>query len=495
MIASLTSGRDSLDALRERYLQFLIPFLWVNVVLVIAAALFRDGVSWLAAGGLAIALAAVPTAQRMMGATPVAVGTTVGVSLAGLVALLVYAFTWSGGGMALQIDMHMYFFAALAICAGLVDWRPLLAFTGVVAVHHLVLTFVMPSAVFPDGASLLRVVLHAVILVAQFLTLVWLTQTLKSTFAIAEDSRAAAEKALAEGEAARLEQTRTDAASLEAANRRTQDSQQFSRRVAEILGHLERQVQAVTQRAHGLQTEAQTARQSVSRLTDSLGHADGSMSEMTQAADELDRSVREIGTLVSQMSSVVSSATATAQVSNQKVASLAEAATKIGAVVSLIQDIAEQTNLLALNATIEAARAGEMGKGFAVVAAEVKTLATQTAKATEDISAQIGAIQLSTGDAVQSIEEITRTITSMDGNARSIALAIDAQARATGRISGGMGAVQSTTDTVRGVAGDMHKVVDSSAKVAADVTTAASELQKSIGDLGRDVSAFATRAA
>jgi methyl-accepting chemotaxis protein len=495
MTPSTIPNNASLEHLRERFLGFFIPFLWLNVALVIAAALMRDGVSWLAAGGLAIALAAVPTAQRLMGAGALAIGTSAAVALAGLVALLVYVFTWSGSGMALQLDMHMYFFAALAICAGLIDWRPLIAYTGVVAVHHLVLTFVMPSAVFPDGASIGRVLLHATILLAQFGSLVWLTQTVKATFASAEAARETAEVALASSDAARAAEMEKDASARAEAARRAREASVFSQAVAGTLAQLERQVETVGKTVAGLTTETHAARHSVARLTDSLSRADGSAGEMSQAARDLDTSVREITTMVSQMSSVVSTATATAQVSNQKVASLAQAASKIGAVVSLIQDIAEQTNLLALNATIEAARAGEMGKGFAVVAAEVKTLATQTAKATEEISAQIGAIQTSTGDAVQSIEEITRTITSIDDNARSIAVAMDGQARATGRIAGGMGAVHATAETVRGIADDMITVVDSGARVAETVSTATHELQKAIGDLGRDVSQFAGRAA
>ena len=106
---------------------------------------------------------------------------------------------------------------------------------------------------------------------------------------------------------------------------------------------------------------------------------------------------------------------------------LATAATRIGEVIGLIQAIAGQTNLLALNATIEAARAGEAGRGFAVVASEVKNLAGQTAKATEEVATQIGAIQSAAGDATQAIEQVNNIIAEMSGIAARVASAVEEQ--------------------------------------------------------------------
>jgi methyl-accepting chemotaxis protein len=124
-----------------------------------------------------------------------------------------------------------------------------------------------------------------------------------------------------------------------------------------------------------------------------------------------------------------------AEATNATVAALSQAAGKIGDVVKLINDIAGQTNLLALNATIEAARAGDAGKGFAVVASEVKNLATQTAKATEDISRQIGEIQAATRQAVGDIQSIGQAIKSIHGTATEIASAVDQQGAATNEIT------------------------------------------------------------
>ncbi|MDF1792604.1 MAG: HAMP domain-containing methyl-accepting chemotaxis protein [Thalassobaculaceae bacterium] len=231
-----------------------------------------------------------------------------------------------------------------------------------------------------------------------------------------------------------------------------------------------------------------TAERLVSSNTRMVSETDsvGAMSEQTNAAvqavamaaNELTASIAEINRQVEQSARTSKDATATAQATNRQIESLAEGAEKIGNVVALIQDIAEQTNLLALNATIEAARAGDAGKGFAVVASEVKSLATQTAKATEEISEQIRAIQESTSGAVDAIRRISEATEEVDAITSTIAESIEQQGQATREISE---SAQNAADNVERTVSTIQSVSGLSQETGADVGL----VSESIGQLNR----------
>ena len=172
-------------------------------------------------------------------------------------------------------------------------------------------------------------------------------------------------------------------------------------------------------------TAEETSRQATSVATASE-LASTNVQTVAAATEQLHASISEISRQVTQSAEFASTAVVEADRTNATIQGLADTAQKIGEVVSLIQNIASQTNLLALNATIAAARAGESGRGFAVVASEVKALASQTAKATEDISTQIAAIQGETGHAVEAIKAIGGTIRQMNEIASAIAAAVEA---------------------------------------------------------------------
>nr|WP_321985959.1 methyl-accepting chemotaxis protein [uncultured Lichenicoccus sp.] len=208
------------------------------------------------------------------------------------------------------------------------------------------------------------------------------------------------------------------------------------------------------------------------------------------AAEELTASIAEIGRHMAMSAKVTGQAVSDTQRTDVIVRALAEGAEKIGHVVGLIANIAGQTNLLALNATIEAARAGDAGKGFAVVASEVKSLATQTAKATDEIGQQIGQIQAATKEAVAAIHGITATIGELSTIATGIAAAVEEQGAATAEIARN---VQQTANAAQEVTVNITGVSRASAEIgrsASHVLDAASDLSGQAEHLSAEVHTF-----
>jgi methyl-accepting chemotaxis protein len=208
------------------------------------------------------------------------------------------------------------------------------------------------------------------------------------------------------------------------------------------------------------------------------------------ATEQLHASTNEISRQVTQSAGFASTAVVEAERTNATIQGLADTAQKIGDVVSLIQSIAAQTNLLALNATIEAARAGEAGRGFAVVASEVKALATQTAKATEEISEQISAIQGETNLAVDAIKAIGGTIGKMHEIATAIAAAVEEQGVATKDISHNIQLVAQSTNAVASNIAGVNEAAQETGTAAAQVLTAADDLSRQSDTLRSNVNGF-----
>jgi methyl-accepting chemotaxis protein len=237
----------------------------------------------------------------------------------------------------------------------------------------------------------------------------------------------------------------------------------------------------------------QTAKQTndqVRTAAEASQEASSNVQTVAAASEELSASIAEIGGQVTRAATIASRAVEETRQTDSTVQGLAEAAGRIGEVVKLISDIADQTNLLALNATIEAARAGEAGKGFAVVASEVKSLANQTAKATEDISAQIGSIQSVTTDAVDAIKRIGGTIDEVSTIATSIASAVEEQGAATQEITRStQQAAQRTRDVSESIGG-VTAGADATGSAAQGVNAAAEALGRQAEQLRGQVDDF-----
>jgi methyl-accepting chemotaxis protein len=208
------------------------------------------------------------------------------------------------------------------------------------------------------------------------------------------------------------------------------------------------------------------------------------------AAEEMSKSIAEIGERVAQSTRITGEAVSRAERTDTTVQGLADAASRIGEVVKMISAIAEQTNLLALNATIEAARAGDAGKGFAVVASEVKNLANQTAKATEQIGAQIADMQSVTGDAVSAIQEIRTTIVEVSEIATTIAAAIEEQSAATQEIARNTTEAAAGTQSVAGKITNVKTATESTGKAARSLLDAVTGLSDQADVLRREVDDF-----
>ncbi|WP_428522275.1 methyl-accepting chemotaxis protein [Roseibium sp.] len=307
-------------------------------------------------------------------------------------------------------------------------------------------------------------------------------------------------------EVKRSETAAEERRALEDARRTEMDRlvNRFKTQISDIQSQLTRQTDVMSTTSKTLVGIAEASSVSADGALAAARLSDDSVQSSASAAEELRISIQEINQHTTRALSITRGAAETAKSTDTDVKELAGTAEKIGDVINMIRDIAEQTNLLALNATIEAARAGEAGKGFAVVAAEVKELSTQTAKATDEISSQVAAVQSSTNRAVEAIQSIGQHMDTVEEVTAGIASAVEEQGAATGEISEAMArAAQSSRsatenvnvlqDAITETRGSSNEVEELS-RVLADVSSSLSEavngfLNNDIWENGQDKAA------
>jgi methyl-accepting chemotaxis protein len=303
------------------------------------------------------------------------------------------------------------------------------------------------------------------------------TERLRAEQKAVEEKQEADRKARRDAEKERQKHVEATIAEFDAAMKQALES----------VGNTSTELQAMAQTMSA--TAEETTQQSTA-VAAASEQATSNVQTVAAAAEELAASVQEVGRQATQSSEVARNAVAQAAETNGKIEGLATAVQKIGEVAHLINDIANQTNLLALNATIEAARAGEAGKGFAVVASEVKSLANQTAKATEDITAQIATVQQATQDVVGAIKIIRGTITETNDVASAIAAAVEEQSTTTKEIAGNATqAARGTSEVSRNIEG-VSQAASQTGAASSQVLSSASELAQQAETLRAAVASF-----
>ncbi|MCG8691672.1 MAG: methyl-accepting chemotaxis protein [Minwuiales bacterium] len=313
----------------------------------------------------------------------------------------------------------------------------------------------------------------------------------------ADDEVGQVAKAFQAFKQASIEAKRLAGEKAEAERKANEKREQTLRMMTDLEGSVTQVVESVAEAAERMQgsansvlaTAEQTTKQSTA-VAAASEEAATNVQTVASASEELSASIQEISRQMAEAEQTTKRAVESTWQTTKTVESLSEGAQKIGDVIGLITDIAEQTNLLALNATIEAARAGDAGKGFAVVASEVKSLATQTTKATDEITAQISGVQTATNDAVVAIAEIRQVIEQISEISTAVASAVEEQNAATGEIAGNVQQASAGTQEVSNNISGVQEAAGQTDKSARDVLQASSDMAGVADTLSKQIEEF-----
>jgi methyl-accepting chemotaxis protein len=474
---------------RTRFGRLVIMLLWLQAALVAAAARAVEAQRWDLIGA-AVTLALVPTLLWMLRGPAAVTRQVSALAAIGQVMVVLYVVA----GHPYQPDMHMSFFAVLAILAGWLDWRIFVTTAIAIAVHHAGLNLIYSDGVFPGGPDGRRVLLHAAIVVPQCAALAWLVHMLESALVTAglENRRANEARRIAEKAERDLAESALHAA-LERQKLVLEIADDLEREIAGIASDVHASVEPLRTAARQMSDGANRVHEGARAAGTSAEKASDTVSAVTVATNDLADAIADIREQVGATTRVVAFTTGNARNVVSTVNQLSLKAEDIGQIVSLISTIAERTNLLALNASIEAARFGAQGQGFAVVAQEVKALAGQTSQATADIQKRIEAIRGSGTEAVRAIEVMEQSITSLNSVSASVAASIIQQDHATSGIAGTIRVTASeaagASEAIRRVTG----IANETGSAAGFVAEAADNLAAQASQLDDQVRCFLQR--
>lgn len=466
---------NDVQLFRERFSRFLIAILWVNAAVL---ALGTPSASPLNRPELVltgVALAVLATMIWRIDRTGWITRQVTSIVTMGQVMLLVYAFA----GHSYQSDMHMYFFAMLAVLAGWLDWRIFIPATLAIVVHHLALSLLFPEAVFLNGSQIDRVLLHGLIVLVQSAALSCVVLSLRQSLEISESERDKADAARASADEARRDLAESMERGAQVRRQALHSvADDFEREIAGIARDVIASVQSLRTASQQMKTGALEVSERSSAASQSSRETSSNVVAVTQGTTELAQSFAEVDRQVAETTRVVGETTRQAQAVLDTVGELSRKAGQIGDITDAISTIAKHTNLLALNASIEAARLGHSGGGFTIVAQEIKSLANQTWRATEEIQNQIGAIRDSSTDAIGAIDAMNATVGSLNQISSNVATVVEQQNAAAANIAQ---IIRRAADETVFAAGH----IDIVSRIAAETDEAASHVAESADELSR----------